>query len=153
MAPDAPAWEPRGMRSILALALCCALGLAACGGSSSNSKSTSSGSSGGGAYGGGGGGGGGGGSTLKLTADKSKLAFDTTSLSAKAGKVTLVLSNPASIPHAIAVQGKGVNTNGPTVQQGGTSKVSVALKPGTYVFYCPVDGHRQAGMQGKLVVK
>src|SRR5215210_1922018 len=26
-------------------------------------------------------------------------------------------------------------------------------KPGTYAMYCPVDGHEQMGMKGKVVVK
>jgi uncharacterized cupredoxin-like copper-binding protein len=30
--------------------------------------------------------------------------------------------------------------------------VTVKLKKGTYTFYCPVDGHKAAGMKGKLVV-
>jgi len=30
--------------------------------------------------------------------------------------------------------------------------VSVTLKPGKYVFYCNVPGHRQGGMQGTLTV-
>jgi uncharacterized cupredoxin-like copper-binding protein len=29
----------------------------------------------------------------------------------------------------------------------------VKLKKGRYTFYCPVPGHREAGMKGKLVVK
>lgn len=90
---------------------------------------------------------------LSLSADPQQLAFDKKALSAKAGKVTITMKNPSSIPHAIAIEGKGVDKDGNTVQKGGTSTVSVSLKPGTYDFYCPVDGHKQAGMEGKLTVR
>jgi uncharacterized cupredoxin-like copper-binding protein len=95
--------------------------------------------------------------TLKLSADPGgQLKFDKTSLSAKAGKVTVVMDNPSSAtaPHAIAVEGNGVDKDGQTVQPGsGTSKVTVDLKPGKYQFYCPVDGHEAAGMEGTLTIK
>jgi plastocyanin len=94
------------------------------------------------------------GSNLKLSADPSgQLKFDKSSLSAKAGDVTITMDNPSSAPHAVAVKGNGIDKDGQTVQQGGTSKVTVALKPGNYEFYCPVDGHEQAGMKGTLTVK
>jgi plastocyanin len=95
---------------------------------------------------------GGGGQTIKLSADASALKFDKTKLTAKAGKVTLSMANPSGIPHAVAVEGNGVDKDGKTVQKGGTSTVTVDLKAGTYDFYCPVDGHRAAGMEGKLTV-
>jgi len=31
--------------------------------------------------------------------------------------------------------------------------VTVTLKPGTYQFYCPVPGHKAAGMKGTLTVQ
>ena len=94
------------------------------------------------------------GGALKVSADPSgQLKFDKSSLTAKAGKVSIVMDNPSSIPHAIAVEGKGVDENGKTVGNGGVSQVSVDLKPGTYTFYCPVDGHKDAGMKGSLTVK
>ena len=94
------------------------------------------------------------GETLKLAADSSgQLKFDKSSLEAKAGEVSLVMDNPSSVPHAVAVKGNGLDKDGNTVQQGGVSKVTVALKPGKYEFYCPVDGHEQAGMKGTLTVK
>ena len=118
--------------------------------------------SGGGAYGGGGGsndeqearsGGGGGGTELKLSADPSgALKFDRTSLSAKPGKVTIVMDNPSDVPHAVEVEGEGVEEEGETVGKGGVSKVSVELPAGEYEFYCPVGNHQGAGMTGTLTV-
>jgi plastocyanin len=95
---------------------------------------------------------GGGGETLKLSADPSQLKFDKSTLSAKAGSVTITMDNPSSLPHAVAVEGNGVDKDGQTVQKGGKSTITVDLKPGTYTFYCPVDGHRAAGMKGTLKV-
>jgi uncharacterized cupredoxin-like copper-binding protein len=94
--------------------------------------------------------------TLKLSADaKGKLKFNTKKLTTTHGKVTLVMANPSGSgkPHAVAVEGHGVDRDGKTVAPGGTSRVSVTLKKGTYEFYCPVDGHKAAGMEGKLVVR
>ncbi len=93
-----------------------------------------------------------GGETVSLHAIPGKLAFNTTKLTAKAGAVTLSMSNPSTLPHGISVEGNGVDKDGQVVQHGGISAVTVKLKPGTYTFYCPVPGHRQAGMQGTLTV-
>ena len=94
------------------------------------------------------------GSTLKLRAGPgTKLRFNPDTLRAKAGKVTIVLSNPTPLSHNVSLQGSGVDEHGETVGEGGTSRVSDALKPGTYTFYCSVPGHREAGMQGTLTVK
>ena len=62
------------------------------------------------------------------------------------------MSNPSTISHAVAVTGNGVDKAGQTVNKGGTSTISVNLKPGKYTFFCPVPGHRQAGMQGTVTV-
>jgi plastocyanin len=97
---------------------------------------------------------GGGGQQLSISADPGgSLKFDKSSLNAKAGKVTITMDNPSSLPHAVAVEGNGVDEDGDTVMQGGKSTVSVDLKPGKYEFYCPVDGHKAAGMEGTLTVK
>ena len=95
----------------------------------------------------------GGGETLTVTADPGgKIAWDKTSLSAKAGKVTLKLVNDSQIPHAIEVEGNGVEEETKTITQS-TADVTVDLKPGKYEFYCPVDGHEQQGMKGTLTVQ
>jgi plastocyanin len=77
------------------------------------------------------------------------------SLTAKAGKVTVKFTNASSLPHNFTISSSGGATVGatPTFSGGGTKTVTVTLKPGTYTFYCSVDGHRAAGMQGTLTVK
>jgi plastocyanin len=139
-----------------------ALGLAACGSSSSSSSTSSSAASSaststststpaststsasGGAAG-----------PQSIAADPSgSLKYTKTSLTAKAGKVTISFTNNAPLGHNLSIQ---QGTNGkvlgatPTFQ-GGTKTLTVVLKPGTYTFFCSVPGHRQAGMQGTLTV-
>ena len=123
------------MRWMLSLGLlAAAMLLAACGGDDDNGSSS------------------GGGETLKLAAPADgSLKFDKTDLTAKAGNVTIDFDNPSSVPHAVEIEGNGVEEETKTVTKGKAS-VTVDLKPGSYEFYCPVDNHRQGGMEGKLTV-
>jgi plastocyanin len=91
--------------------------------------------------------------TLKLAANPAgQLAYDTKQLSAKAGKVTIDMTNMSPVEHDVAVA-QGTNVIGQTpVFTGGSKSVTLTLKPGTYTFYCTVPGHRQAGMEGTLTV-
>jgi plastocyanin len=119
------------------------------GGSSDSSGAEDTGADTGGASSGGGGGGA---TKLKLTADPDgALKFDKTELTAKPGKVTITMDNPSSVPHAVEVEGKGVEEETKTLTNG-TADVTVDLKAGKYEFYCPVDGHRESGMEGTLTV-
>lgn len=94
------------------------------------------------------------GQRLDLEADATgELKFDKESLSAKAGKVTITMANPSSVPHAVSIRGGGVDEDGETVGKDGESTVEAELKAGEYEFYCPVNGHDQAGMKGTLTVK
>jgi plastocyanin len=90
--------------------------------------------------------------TIALRASKTKFAFNHKTLTARHGSVTLVMANPSGVQHAIAVEGHRIDKKGKTVGKGGTSRVTVTLKKGTYTFYCPVDGHKAAGMKGRLIV-
>jgi plastocyanin len=91
---------------------------------------------------------------VKIPTDPTgQLKFQVTSAQAKPGKVTLLTKNDSSVPHDISIKGGGVNKQGPIVSGGKTSKLIVALKAGSYEFYCSVPGHEQAGMKGTLTVK
>ena len=138
-----------------------ALGLSACGGSSSSSSATSSATSTpatsttsaassattsakGGA-----------GSALAVAADPSgQLKYTKSTLSAKAGKVTIQFTNGSPLAHNLTIQ---QGTSGAIIGalptfQGGSKTLTVNLKAGTYTYFCTVPGHRMAGMQGTLTV-
>jgi plastocyanin len=79
------------------------------------------------------------------------LSFTRKRVTVDHGFVKLVLRNPSTsgLPHGVAVgrhKSKFVNP-------GHSTSVLVKLRKGTYTFYCPVPGHRAAGMKGKLVVE
>jgi plastocyanin len=94
------------------------------------------------------------GGTLEMDADPTgALAFISSKAEAAAGALELVMGNESSVQHNIAVRGGGVDEQGPVVGQGGTSRVSVNLKPGEYEYYCSVPGHEDGGMKGTLTVK
>jgi plastocyanin len=149
------------MRALSLIALLCALAIpiAGCGDDDDDGSSgggggnTSTGSGGETNTEASGGGGGGAAQTLKIAADPSgALKFDKSSLTAKAGKVAIVMDNPSDVPHAVEIEGMGVEAEGETVEKGGVSKATAEVKPGEYEFYCPVDGHKDAGMEGTLTV-
>ena len=138
------------------LAAVASLALVACGGSSSSTSTptTTAASSGGG--GGSSSGGGGASSSLSLAADPSQIAYDTTSLSAKAGNVTIDFNNPNSaLGHDVCVQDpNGKKLGCSQVVTGGKTTLDLSnLKSGSYTFYCSVDSHEAAGMKGTLTVQ
>ena len=120
------------------------LALSACGGGGSSSSTTPATT---------GGGGGGGGSTVKISADPSgALKYEQTDVSATAGSITIDFTNMYSLQHDDTIEGNGAS--GATDQiTDSTTSTTVDLEPGTYTFFCSVDGHRAAGMEGTLTVK
>jgi plastocyanin len=96
---------------------------------------------------------GGGGEALTLTADPGgAISWEPAELSAPAGSVSIELVNESSVPHAVEVEGNGVEEESDTVT-GATTTLTVDLEPGEYTFYCPVGNHRQQGMEGTLTVE
>lgn len=163
MTPRGAAHAPtRPTTAALALAAAALLALAGCGSSSSkstssestpaapaatqtsSSTSTSPATSGGGAA-----------SQLSLgTNPEGQLKFDKTTLSAKAGKVSIAYTNDSPIEHNLTIESSSGSKLGATPTfTGGAKTLSVTLKPGTYKFFCSVPGHRQAGMEGTLTVQ
>ena len=144
----------RKLALLVALGALAPAALAACGGSSDSSSSTTAAapasttttSAAGG---------GGGGSTISVSADPSgALKYQQSSLSGKAGSATIDFDNPSSLGHDVCVKdSSGKELGCSDVVSGSKTSLNVSLKPGQYTYYCSVDGHEAAGMQGTLTVK
>jgi plastocyanin len=63
------------------------------------------------------------------------------------------MANPSDLPHAVEIEGSGVDVAGDTVMKGGISKASADVKAGEFEYYCPVGNHKAAGMEGTLTVR
>jgi plastocyanin len=137
---------------VVVLGAAASLALVACGGSSSSSSTTAASSTTSTTTQAAGGGG----QSVKLAADPSNIAYDTKSLSAKPGNATIDFDNPSTaLPHDVCVEnssGQLLGCSDPVTNSSATLALS-GLKAGKYTFYCSVDSHRQAGMEGTLTVK
>jgi plastocyanin len=90
---------------------------------------------------------------LEIPADPGgSLTYEFADAEAPAGQLTIRSPNESSVPHDISLEGGGVDERGEVVQDGGVSEVQVDLQDGEYTFYCSVQGHREAGMEGTLTV-
>jgi len=97
----------------------------------------------------------GGGQKLSVEANpEGQLKYNTSTLTAKAGSVSIDFTNMASLSHNLSIESSTGATLGATpIFQGGSQTLSLTLKPGVYKFFCSVPGHRMAGMEGTLTVQ
>jgi uncharacterized cupredoxin-like copper-binding protein len=122
-----------------ALAMLAILSLAACGSSSDSSESGATAPASGG---------------QAISIDESEFKLDPSSVEVdQAGMVTFEVTNSGQIDHALEVEGQGVEEETETIEPGETAELTVDLsKEGSYEIYCPIDGHRDSGMEGTLTV-
>jgi uncharacterized cupredoxin-like copper-binding protein len=113
------------------------LALAGCGGGGESSSSQGS-----------------GGSEQTVTISETEYALDPSSVDvAKTGTVTFEVKNDGQIAHALEVEGNGVEQETDSIQPGQSATLTVDLsKAGKYEMYCPIDGHKDKGMEGEVTV-
>jgi uncharacterized cupredoxin-like copper-binding protein len=77
-----------------------------------------------------------------------KITIGSTKL--KAGEITFEVSDDGKIPHDLAIKGTSDKTK--EIAPGSNAELKVTLKAGTYVLYCSIPGHEQAGMKQSITV-
>ena len=87
-----------------------------------------------------------------ITIEMIDIAFSPTEFTIPANTgVTITLPNNGIAIHNFNIDELGIRSE--DVPGGGSTTVTINAAPGTYVFYCSVPGHREAGMQGALTVQ
>jgi uncharacterized cupredoxin-like copper-binding protein len=100
--------------------------------------------------------------TVAIKESDFKLSPSRVTLS-RPGTYDFKAENQGSTGHSLEIEGTGVKSKGgevgeakleQTLDPGESGVLTVSFqKSGTYQMYCPVDGHEQMGMKGKVVVK
>lgn len=95
----------------------------------------------------------GGGEAISLSEAEFKIDPSTVNVD-QSGTVTLRITNNGKVDHALEIEGPGLEEQKTdTIGPGESADLTVELsKTGEYEFYCPIDGHRQNGMEGMLIV-
>jgi uncharacterized cupredoxin-like copper-binding protein len=94
----------------------------------------------------------GGGGTVDLSATDFK--FTPADPTVKSGEVTFNLKNDGQETHSLEIEdvnGSDQELEG-DVSPGGDGTLKVNLPAGKYEFYCPVDDHKEMGMEGEITV-
>jgi plastocyanin len=68
------------------------------------------------------------------------------------GNVGIQLVNEGAIAHTFVLEGVTSGRKLSTPASGDKDTAKFDLTPGTYTYYCDIAGHRQGGMEGKLIV-
>ena len=138
--------EPRRLAALLATGALLALPIAGCGdddddgGDESTTEAATTSTTGGGAGG-------------AVSISETEYALDPADPTVPAGTVTFNVRNDGQTTHALEVEGPGEEAETENIDPGGSAELTVDLsEPGTYEFYCPVDGHKDKGMEGEITV-
>jgi uncharacterized cupredoxin-like copper-binding protein len=93
-----------------------------------------------------------GGQTVNVSETEYKL--DPSDPSVQAGTVSFKATNDGTVTHSLEVEGpKGEQELEQDLAPGDSGTLTVDLsQPGKYEFYCPIDAHRERGMQGEITV-
>ena len=89
-----------------------------------------------------------------LTVRLSEWKLELSQLTVPTGEVEITVKNGGTMPHALEIEGQGIEKELEPINAGKTSKLRLTLPPGTYELYCPVgDGaHKKMGMIAHIEV-
>jgi nitrite reductase (NO-forming) len=89
---------------------------------------------------------------LEISIEASSLRFTPSTIAIPAlTLVRIVFTNRAGVYHDLVIPKLGRRT--PRIGPDQSSGLLIRAEPGTYVFYCSIQGHHQAGMEGTITAR
>ncbi|MCD9877694.1 copper-binding protein [Streptomyces guryensis] len=93
------------------------------------------------------------GSGTKVTVTETEYGLKVSRSSFAPGTYTFVADNAGKVTHALSVDGPGVeDAKTKNIPSGQQATLTVTFKKGAYDMYCPIDGHKQLGMNKHIQV-
>jgi len=83
--------------------------------------------------------------------EATEFQFSPTPITVTGGMFTIELHNEGAVDHDMVIEG-AEDQGASHLAVGESGSVTYMLEPGTYTVYCSVPGHRDAGMEGTLIV-
>ncbi len=77
--------------------------------------------------------------------------YEPEAVAAATGPIRFTLENVGVVEHDLVVEEVG-DVEVVHAEAGETASGTIELEPGTYTFYCSIEGHRTAGQGGRLEV-
>ena len=92
-------------------------------------------------------------STVHVQLDEWKVSLDPSTV--PPGSVVLEVSNSGRVPHALEIEGHGIEESTRRIAPGASATLKVDLAAGTYEAYCPVGrgSHKMLGMITHLSIR
>ncbi|MGH9008801.1 MAG: cupredoxin domain-containing protein [Acidimicrobiia bacterium] len=87
-----------------------------------------------------------------LTVHAFDIGFREKELKIGPGKVRIEMANDGAIAHTFVVEGVTSGRKLSTPSGGSKDSAAFDVQPGSFTYFCDIAGHRQGGMEGKLIV-
>lgn len=92
------------------------------------------------------------GEVTELTIEAEEFSFTPSTATVETGTISITYENVGTMGHDLVFEDLDARTQ--VISPGETETIELTIdEPGTYTFYCSVNGHRSLGMEGELVVE
>jgi plastocyanin len=90
----------------------------------------------------------------QVVATETEYRIQLSTMNLQPGRTTFVAMNKGHVAHSLEIDGPGVSDKRilGTIDPGSSKQLTVTLQKGSYEIYCPVDGHKQLGMDVHVAV-